>query len=203
MKKGHIALFGATGILGKQLTEALEARGFPSEGLTLLAGERSEGEEVAYAGDSLWVEAMGPAALKGVGLALLALPREVAAQVGVWAEQAGIRVLDASGGALPKVPLLSPHALGKAEPKWPENVRHASLASPLAQVLASILFPLKPFGRIEATAICGSACMGQAGVQALEKQTLAMLNGREVEVEGGWRQAFNILPAFEGVGGGF
>jgi aspartate-semialdehyde dehydrogenase len=206
MKKGqgHIALLGATGIWGKQLTEALCAKGFPSERLTLVASKHSEGEEVSYGDDSLWVEAMTPAVLKGAKLAILALPREVAAQAVAWAEQAGLRILDASGGSLPKVPLISPHALGEAEPQWPRSERHLVLASPLAHALACLLFPLGPLGRVEATAICGAACLGKAGVKALEKQTLAMLSGREEEAEAGKRQAFNILPAFEGgEGGGF
>jgi len=197
-----MAVLGATGILGKQLLEALEAKGLPSESLTLLASERSEGEEVSYGGDSLWIERMGPTALKGIDLALLALPRGVAAQAVLWAEQAGIGVMDFSGGSPPQIPLLSPHALGKEGPQWPSGKPQVSLASPLAQVLACMLFPLKPFGRIEATALCGAACLGQAGVRALEKQTLALLNGREPEVEGGHRQAFNLLPAFEGEAGG-
>jgi len=198
MKKGHIVLLGATGIFGKQLTEALCAKGFPSDALSLVASKHSEGEEVSYGEDSLWVEAMAPSVLKGAQLAILALPREAAAQAVVWAEQVGLRILDASGGSMPQVPLASPHALGKAKVEWPRSERHLALASPLAQVLACLLFSLKPLGPVEATAICGAACLGQSGLKALEKQTLAILNGRDVEVEEGRRQAFNLLPAFEG-----
>jgi aspartate-semialdehyde dehydrogenase len=201
MRKGHIAVLGATGIFGKQLVEALAAKGFPSERLSLAAGKHSEGEEVSYGDDSLWVEAMSPAILKGAKLAVLALPRVEAAKALSWAEQAGLHILDASGGSLPRVPLLSPHALGGATPAWPHAERHLALASPLAHALACMLFPLKPLGGVEATALCGAACLGQSGLKALERQTLAMLNGREAEAEGGRRQAFNILPAFEGAGG--
>jgi len=203
MKKGHIVVLGATGIFGRQLTEALAAKGFPSECLTLAASKHSEGEEMPYAGESLWTEAMAPAVLKGAKLAILALPRQEAAKALAWAEQAGLRVLDASGGCMPKVPLVSPHALGKAPWKWPLSERHLALASPLAHALACLLFPLRPAGWVEATALCGAACLGKQGVKALEKQTLAMLNGQEPEAEVGRRQAFNVLPAFEGAGGGF
>jgi aspartate-semialdehyde dehydrogenase len=201
MKRGHIALLGATGVFGKQLTEAFFAKGFPSECLSLAAGKDSEGKEVAYGDDSLWVEAMSPAILKGARLAVLALPREQAAKALPWAEQEGLRILDASGGSMPRVPLVSPHALEGEAPGWPRSERHLALASPLAHALACVLFPLKPLGAVEVTAICGAACLGNAGLKVLEKQTLAILNGRGAEAEGGRRQAFNILPAFEGAGG--
>jgi len=204
VKRGHMVLLGATGIFGKQLTQALEAKGFPSKALTLVASKHSEGEELSYGEESLCIEAMAPAALKGATLAVLALPRKPAAQAMLWAEQAGLRILDASGGSLPKIPLLSPHAHAEgAKLEWPPAEQHLALASPLAHALACLLFPLRPLGRVEATAICGAACLGKGGVQTLEQQTLAMLNGREAEAEGGRRQAFNILPAFEGEEGGF
>jgi len=201
MKTGHIALLGATGVFGKQLTQALAAKGFPSKALSLSASKHSEGEEIPYGEDSLWVEPLAPSVVKGAKLAILALPREVAAQALLWAEQAGVRVLDASGGCTPKVPLACPHAQGKEAPLWPRTEWHVALASPLAHALACLLSPLKPSGWVEATALCGAACLGQSGIKALEKQTLALLSGREVEVEGGRRQAFNVLPAFGSAGG--
>ena len=201
MKKGQLLVLGATGVFGKQLTQALAEKGFPSESLTLAASKHSEGEEVSYGEDSLWVETLSPSLMKGAQLAVLALPRQEAAQAVVWAQQAGLRVLDASGGNLPRVPLVSPHALGKAPPEWPRSELHLALASPLAHALACVFFPLKPSGWAEVTALCGAACLGQAGPKALEKQTLAIFNGREEEAEGGRRLAFNMVPAFEGAGG--
>src|SRR5882724_494518 len=100
-----IAVVGATGILGQQLLRAFEEADFPPEELTAFASERSAGEEVDYAGESLSIE---PIEFRGVKLALIATPLGPAKGLIDAARKAGTRVIDFSGAfrADPGVPLV-------------------------------------------------------------------------------------------------
>jgi aspartate-semialdehyde dehydrogenase len=195
----RIALVGATGVVGSEVLSALLDRDFPAENLTVLASERSAGEEVEYGEETLEVEKVTPEAFRGMGLVLLATPPDVSRQLAPVAQAAGAWVVDVSSTfrADGNVPLVLPgfnsEVLGASF-----KGRVVALPSAVTTALATVLEPLRQaFGvaQVQVTALMGASAGGQQGVRELEQQTAALLSGREPEAHVfPQRVAFNLVP---------
>lgn len=195
----RIALVGATGVVGREVLSALRERDVEAEQLTVLASERSEGQEVEYGEESLDVEKATREALQGRGLVLLATPAEVSRELAPLAAAAGAWVVDASSafrsdGAVPLVlPGFNSELLDA-----PLKGRVVAVPSAVSTALALILEPLRrAFGvaQVNVTAMMGATSAGNAGVRELEQQTAALLSGREPEMQVfPQRVAFNLVP---------
>src|SRR5499427_9616162 len=66
----HVAVVGATGVVGQELFRVLKQRKFPVARLKALASERSAGGDVRWNGTSVTVEALSDHSFEGVDLAL-------------------------------------------------------------------------------------------------------------------------------------
>ena len=66
-----MAVVGATGAVGRQMTECLAERDFPPQNLILLASERSLGKTVDYAGTvEMSVDVLKPDKFEGIDVAV-------------------------------------------------------------------------------------------------------------------------------------
>ena len=195
----RIALVGATGVVGREALSTLLDRGVQAEQLTLLASERSEGEELEYGEESLAVEKAVPEALAGRGLVLLATPPEVSRGLAPVAAAAGAWVVDVSNAFRSdgNVPLVLPGLDPEAPLTLPKG-RILALPSAVTTALALVLEPLRrAFGvaQVQVTALMGVSSAGNAGVRELEQQTAALLSGREPEAHVfPHRVGFNLVP---------
>ncbi|WP_257458736.1 aspartate-semialdehyde dehydrogenase [Archangium lipolyticum] len=195
----RIAVVGATGVVGSEVLSALFDRDFPAERLTVLASERSEGEELEYGEESLGVEKATPEAFRGIGLALLATPADVSRTLAQAAQAAGAWVVDVSSAfrADGNVPLVLPgfnsELLGASF-----KGRIVAVPSAVTSALATLLEPLRQsFGvaQVQVTALMGASSAGQRGLRELEQQTAALLSGREPESHAfPQRVGFNLVP---------
>ncbi len=170
-RKSKIAVVGATGVVGQEILSALMERGYASQNLTALGSERSEGDEIGLGDDTLAVEKAGPDSFRGIDLALIAAPPEVARPLALAAQGAGAWVVDTSAAFRtdPKVPLVLP-AVNAAAASGPFEGRIAAVPSATTAALATVL-------------------------EALEQQTAALLSGREPEdYLFPHRLGFNVLP---------
>ena len=70
MKGARVAIVGATGAVGEDLLAVLEQRRFPLAELRLLASPRSVGRTMEFRGETLPVQALDAAALRGLDLCL-------------------------------------------------------------------------------------------------------------------------------------
>lgn len=193
----QIAVVGATGLVGRELLAALKEAGHPAEKLTLLASERSEGEELDYGEETLAVEKAEASSFRGVALALLALPAEVASELAPAAQATGSWVVDLSSAFRGKVPMLLPGVNDSAiETPFPGRI--VSVPGAASSALFSALEPLrKTFGleQVELTALFPASHRGKRGVEELSRQTAALLSGRELEAKVfPHRLAFNLVP---------
>ena len=195
----RVALVGATGVVGREVLSTLLDRDVSAEQLTVLASERSEGEELEYGEETLEVEKAVPEALRGRDLVLLATPPEVSRALAPLAQAAGAWVVDVSSafradGSVPLVlPGFNSELLGA-----PLKGRLVALPSAVTSALALILEPLRrAFGVAQAhvTALMSTSSAGHAGVRELEQQTAALLSGREPEAQVfPQRVGFNLVP---------
>lgn len=199
MTDTSLAIVGATGVLGRQVLAALALREHDASAIRCFASPRSEGLELDYEDESLEVEQLGADGFKGVKAAILALPPDAARSVAQRAQQQGVWAVDCSGAFRvdARVPLVAPgvndEVLGR-----PFEGRIVAVAGAATQGLLAALQPLRAkFGLAVAdcTALLSAASQGQAGVEQLTRQTAALLNGREPEVEVfPHRLAFNVVP---------
>ena len=56
MKSYNVAVVGATGLVGRKMTQVLEEHNFPVKTLTPLASKRSVGKEVSFRGENIKVQ---------------------------------------------------------------------------------------------------------------------------------------------------
>lgn len=84
----RVAVVGATGAVGREMTRILQERDFPVDALVPLASERSAGRTIPFRGRELEVGVLSLGALEGVDLALSSCGGAVAK---TWVPQAAER----------------------------------------------------------------------------------------------------------------
>ncbi len=206
MSEPTIAVVGATGLIGRQVINSLMQHDVEPHQVRFFSSERTEGEELDYQEETLPTEPPGANAFRGVTAVILATPAPVSRQLAQRAQQDGAWVVDLSGAFRvdSTVPLVAP-GVNDGVLDRPFAGRIVSVAHPLTQALLQVLTPLRAkFGLAFAdfTWLTGAASGGNAGVDTLSKQTAALMNGKEPDVEAfPHRIGFNVIPAsgsFEG-----
>ncbi|MBL8914166.1 MAG: aspartate-semialdehyde dehydrogenase [Archangium sp.] len=206
MSAPTIAIVGATGTVGRQLIGCLQLHDVEPDQVRFFSSEKTEGEELDYEEETLPTEPPGPDAFRGVQVAIIATPPAVAKPLALQAQQSGAWTLDLSGAFRvdQNVPLVSP-GVNDGILDRPFQGRIVSVAHPATQALLSVLQPLRTrFGLTfaDATMLFGTASRGNAGQDQLTKQTAALLNAKEPDVEVfPHRIGFNVLPAVGGFEG--
>ena len=106
-----VAVIGATGAVGREMTRLLEERDFPVEEFLPLASARSVGRTVPFAGEDHVVGELSLDALRGVDLALVSAGAVVARSFVRESAAAGTVCIDNSSAFRmePDVPLVIPH----------------------------------------------------------------------------------------------
>lgn len=201
-----IAVVGATGTVGRQVIASLQQHDVEPDQVRLFSSEHSESEELDYEEETLPTENPGADAFRGVQAVILATPSDVARRLAQQAQQQGAWVVDLSGAFRvdTAVPLVAP-GVNDGVLDRPFTGRIVALAHPATQALLSVLQPLRAkFGLVfaDATMLFGAASRGAAGQEQLSKQTAALMNAKEPDVElFPHRLGFNVIPAvgaFEG-----
>jgi hypothetical protein len=176
-----VAVIGAQVLLGRELTQALEAVEVSVLPLTAgpLTREQEEGDLVVFAPT--------PALLEGLDLVILVEGPEDA----LLLDRFPGRILDLREDA-------DPRTAGDPMPlsgEWPPTVLRFRGRPALDQALALVPALVDGIGTISGTHLCGVAALGEAGLQGLLEQTEAVLGGREPETgKIGYRAAFEVVP---------
>ena len=110
MKNVHVAVVGATGLVGSTILQVLAERDFPVGTLTLLASERSAGHQITWNGQEYTVGNLAQATFEGVDIAFFAAGGSVSRQYAPVAAAAGALVVDNSSAfrMQPDIPLVVP-----------------------------------------------------------------------------------------------
>lgn len=206
MTAPSIAIVGATGTVGRQLIGCLQLHDVQPDQVHLFSSEKSEAEELDYEEETLPTEPVRADSFRGKQVVIIATPADVAKRVALEAQQQGAWVLDLSGAFRvdANVPLVSP-GVNDGVLDRPFQGRVISVAHPATQALLSVLQPLRAkFGLAfaDATVLMGAASRGNAGQEVLTKQTAALLNAKDPDVElFPHRLGFNVIPAVGGFEG--
>src|SRR5262245_27025331 len=115
MKQYHVAVVGATGLVGRKMLQVLEERKFPVATLRPFASARSAGNSVSFNGKQYMVEDVARADFKGIDVAFFSAGASVSKEYAPRMAAAGALVIDNSssfrmdGGVPLVVPEVNPH----------------------------------------------------------------------------------------------
>jgi aspartate-semialdehyde dehydrogenase len=205
MSERRVGVAGATGALGKEILAVLEIAPWRPESVVPLASERTTVPFVEYRGKQLAVDDLAFEAIEDLDLLFLAVPTDVAREVGERAIAEGVLVVDCTGAfaADEDVPLVSPwvnpELLGEPPP-----VGMIALPTAESALLGPALAALARagiHGEVEATLMVPASIRGRSGIDELSKQVVALFSGgtppRKAFPDG---LAFDLLPAIGPVG---
>jgi aspartate-semialdehyde dehydrogenase len=198
VKDYHVAIIGATGLVGHEFIKILVERKFPMASLRLLASDRSAGKRLLVDGQEIEVEEAAPDALSGIDIALSSCGAENSRYFSPIAAQRGAVVIDNSSAfRLDKgVPLVVTEVN-------PEDIRHHKgiIANPNCSTIQMVvaLYPLHKVNPIKRVIVdtyqSVSGVGGTAALEELKTQARQVLDGEETIPHVFPHQiAFNVLP---------
>jgi aspartate-semialdehyde dehydrogenase len=191
----QIVVYGATGVLGREILVALEGEALEELSTVQVTGVRSAGQEVPWPGKAL--EVVSPDAIDPdeVDIAILATPSEASEQLAAQLRDRGALVIDCSGANHGDVTTLGPGY----DPSVLEELESlVVIANPAASALAPLVrsvAEVTPVSSVFATVLVGASMSGRDGQEALSSQTVSLLSHRMPDA-GPFHGvlAFNLLP---------
>lgn len=196
-QKYSVAVVGATGAVGRTMLSILDQRHLPCHEIIALASERSAGSSISTGRRSLRVQRLDDFDFSNTDIALFSAGTGVSQQYAAKAVSDGAVVIDNSScfrydDTIPLVvPEVNPHALAS---------HTGIIANPNCSTIQMVvaLKPLHDAGHIERLNICTYQSVsgaGQKGIDELARQSVDLLNGRNVESDVmPSRIAFNVIP---------
>ncbi len=176
-----VAVVGATGAVGVELMRCLEQRRFPLRQLRLFASSRSAGRRLPFAGADVAVEALTPAGLSGIDIALFSAGGATSREFAPLAVAEGAVVVDNSSAFRmdPAVPLVVPEINAEAI-----RTHRGIIANPNCAAIIAItpLWPIHRQNRIRRLIIStyqAASGAGSAAMEELRESTRAHLEGRD------------------------
>ena len=193
----HVAVVGATGMVGQEMLRVLAQRKFPVARLKPLASERSAGSEVRGGGSTQPAEMLDERSFADGGVVLFSAGAAASLTYAPAAVAAGALVIDNSSAwrMEDEVPLVVPEVNA-------EDIRRSEgiVANPncCAIPLTVVLEPLRRAAGLERVLVAtyqSASGAGKALVDELEEQTRALAAGATPEVHAYPHQlAYNVVP---------
>lgn len=192
----HVAVMGATGVVGQEMVEILEERQFPVEVLHLFASERSAGSTLTFRNKDIVVQKLSEEVFNGIDIVLGATSGDLSKKFSPHAVKAGAVVIDNSSAFRmePAVPLVVPEVNGHT------LANHRGIIANPNCSTAQLVMALKPLHdaarikRVIVTTYQSVSGTGKEAMQELMEQTRALMNFQEVECKVYPQQiAFNCI----------
>jgi aspartate-semialdehyde dehydrogenase len=197
MKHYNVAVVGATGAVGEEMTRVLEQRNFPINRICLFASHRSVGREYLFQGKKVPVKELKDHSFQGIDIALFSGGDEVSIHYGPLAVQSGAVVID-NGKYYrmdPKVPLVVPEVN-------PDDVHQHQgiIANPNCSTIQMVV-ALKPIydgvgiNKIICATYQSVSGTGKEAIDELREQTEAIVLKKKMRISTYPHQiAFNVIP---------
>jgi aspartate-semialdehyde dehydrogenase len=197
MSSKHVAVAGATGVVGQQMLRVLEDRNFPIASIKLLASARSAGKKLTFRGEELPIEVLGEDSFKGMDIALFSAGGGTSEKFAPFAAKDGCVVVDNSSAWRmdPEVPLVVPEVNPDAI-----KTHKGIIANPNCSTIqmVQVLQPIHVAATIKRVVVSTYQAVSGAGSAALNElmaQTESALKGETPECTVFPTQiAFNCIP---------
>ena len=196
----HVAIVGATGMVGQEFIKILVQRKFPMASLQLYASDRSAGRKVFVGHQEMIVKETAQVSFNSIDIALFSAGSEISKHFAPVAAKAGALVIDNSAAWRmdSRVPLVVPE-INAEDIKKHRGIIANPNCSTIQMVVA--LFPLhrvNPIKRITVATYQSVSGTGIAAVEELTKQAKTVLDGGNVVPHVYAHQiAFNLLPEID------
>ena len=196
----HVAVVGATGLVGQEFIKILEQRDFPMASIRLLASDRSAGKKLPVNNQEIEVEETVPDSFEGIDIALFSAGAEISRHFSPVAAQKGAVVVDNSAAFRmePDVPLVVPE-INPGDIKWHKGIIANPNCSTIQMVVA--LYPLhkvNPIKRIIVDTYQAVSGTGSPAIEELRAQARQVLEGQPTVPHVYPHQiAFNVLPEID------
>jgi aspartate-semialdehyde dehydrogenase len=196
----RIAVFGATGLVGRTMLKVLEERNFPVSDIVPIASPRSAGQVVQFKGRDFVIQVPSREAFRGVDIALFSAGATASKEWAAVAASEGAVVIDNSSAFRmdPDVPLVVPEVnpgdIFKAD-GTPEPI----IANPNCSTIQMVVV-LKPlhdqFGvkRVVVSTYQSVTGKGKVGRDALESELAGEEQGEFTHFH---QIAFNAVPQID------
>jgi aspartate-semialdehyde dehydrogenase len=200
MEGFHVAIVGATGLVGREFIKVLEQRNFPMRSIRLLASDRSAGTKLYVKHEQMEVEETTAHSFEEVDIALFSAGAEISNHFSPIAARAGAVVVDNSSAFRmdPNVPLVVPE-VNAEDIKEHKGIIANPNCSTIQMVVA--IYPLHkvdPIKRIIVDSYQSASGIGSSAMEELVDQSKLALEGREVVPHLFPHQiAFNVLPEID------
>jgi aspartate-semialdehyde dehydrogenase len=200
MKGFHVAIVGATGLVGQEFIKVLGQRNFPMRSIRLLASDRSAGRKLFVNHKEVKVEETALQSFDGVDIALFSAGAEISNYFSPIAARVGAVVIDNSAAFRmdPEVPLVIPE-VNAEDIKEHKGIIANPNCSTIQMVMA--LYPLhrvNPIKRIIVDTYQSVSGTGTAAMEELSEQARVVLEGRNTSPHVYPHQiAFNVLPEID------
>ncbi|GGE48238.1 aspartate-semialdehyde dehydrogenase [Marinicauda pacifica] len=197
-----IAVYGATGAVGKEMLTILEERLFPAEEVFALATRKSIGRELSYGDRTLKVKDAATFDFSKVDLVLMSAGGDVSRAEAQKIAKAGAIVIDNSSAWRmdPDVPLIVPEVNADALESRPKK---GIIANPNCSTIQTVvaLKPIHDRARIKRVSCATYQAVsggGQAAMDELWHQTRAIYVNDPIEPDALPKQiAFNVIPKID------
>jgi aspartate-semialdehyde dehydrogenase len=193
MKVYHVAVVGATGLVGRKILEVLEERKFPAGKFSLLASKHSVGKSIEVNGNIIPIEELTAQSFKGVDVALFSAGATISKEYAPIAARAGALVIDNSSAFRMEdhVPLVVP------EVNAGQIFKHNGIiANPNCSTIQMVvaLKPLHDTWKIKRIVVSTYQSVSGAGKKGVSQLEAEMADEDVVERKFPHQIAYNALP---------
>jgi aspartate-semialdehyde dehydrogenase len=197
MAAWHVAVVGATGIVGEEILRVLEERDFPLDQLILLASRRSAGTRLDFHNQSYMVRPLTREALREADLVLFAADADTSKTYAPHVVSAGAVAIDCSSAfrLAPDVPLCVPEINADV------LRQHQGIIAMPHSVTIQVGLALAPLHaaatlkRVVVSTYQALSAGGRRAVQEFDQQLRDLLNFRPAQADVFPHQvAFNCVP---------
>ena len=178
-----VAIVGATGAVGQEMIQCLEESGLPVAQLRLLASERSAGQQVAFQGAPVTIEALSEDSFHGIDLAFFSAGASISRAWAPIAVEAGALVIDNSSAFRmdPSVPLVVPEANSGALGQGARIIANPNCVAAIATTALAPLHRAWSISRLSMVTYQSASGGGAAMMEELRQGTAAALAGDAFE----------------------
>lgn len=200
MKKPHIAVLGATGVVGRKILDILTENNVQYESIKFLASSRSAGKELEFKGEKHTVIEATPEAFEGVNIVLASAGGSTSLALAKEAVKRGAVYIDNSSAFRMEkdVPLVIAGVNDEDLRKHKGIIANPNCST---SQLMLVLKPLHDYAKIKRLIVSTYQAVSGAGLKAineLTESTKAALENKPFENQAFKKDiAFNVIPQID------